>query len=170
LINMSWGGPESDQLHEAIIEAASAGCYSICAAGNHGRDSWFYGDYPGAWDEVICVGSVGWLGQVTEFSSRNRSLDLVTPGKRVKSCWPPDGYKHLSGTSMSAPMVTGEAANCMIAHDKVGGGQTPIWCLDALRMHLIRACDQPILTRAGWNRASGFGILDPKMLAQEETV
>ena len=167
LINMSWGGwSNSDSLHEAILWANSKGCYSICAAGNNGIWGSLFDEYPAAWDEVICTGSIGPFKRVTEFSSRNRSIDLVTPGKSIRSCWPPDGYKRLSGTSMSAPVVTGAAAQCMINHDKAGGGKTPIWCLGALRMHLIKNCMD--IRKVGWDQASGFGILDPKKLAGEE--
>lgn len=68
VISMSIGGPEpSDLIEDAIDHAIENGVIVVAAAGNNGvpmgwpadPDTWFL-DWPGAYPEVICVGSCGW--------------------------------------------------------------------------------------------------------------
>lgn len=65
VISMSIGAPEpSEVIEDAIDHAISKGVIVVAAAGNNGKlpadpDTWFL-DWPGAYPEVICVGSCGW--------------------------------------------------------------------------------------------------------------
>jgi subtilisin family serine protease len=58
VVTMSLGGPEpSSEIKEAIDDAIAEGVIVVAAAGNAGDDGM---DYPGAYSEVISVGSCGW--------------------------------------------------------------------------------------------------------------
>jgi subtilisin family serine protease len=58
IITMSLGGPEpSVEIKAAIDYAIGKGVIVVAAAGNAGMDGM---DYPGAYEEVISVGSCGW--------------------------------------------------------------------------------------------------------------
>jgi len=58
IITMSLGGPESsEEIEDAIDYAISKGVIVVAAAGNAGMDGM---DYPGAYEQVISVGSCGW--------------------------------------------------------------------------------------------------------------
>lgn len=58
IITMSLGGPEpSSEIKEAIDDAIDADVIIVAAAGNSGDEGM---DYPGAYGEVISVGSCGW--------------------------------------------------------------------------------------------------------------
>jgi len=109
VINMSLGGPELSPLEAAAIDYAVANNVVVVAsAGNNGEAGM---GYPGAYDPVISVGSIGWIGEwsaggwwrldvpepllptdvvdtvyVSAFSSRavgDQDLDVLAPGSWV---------------------------------------------------------------------------------------
>lgn len=77
VISMSLGGPDPNQdIENAIDYAISKGVIVVAAAGNNGEPmgwpanatTWFL-DWPGAYPQVICVGSSGWGMGVDEFEN-----------------------------------------------------------------------------------------------------
>jgi subtilisin len=121
LIVMSLGAPVgSERLLLAIQEASKADVPVICAAGNDGGRV----SYPAAYDSTIAVGAVDETGQICEFSSRGREIDVAAPGHRIRSAWLDDGYATLSGTSMAAPFVAGVLALATANRGKIRLGWT----------------------------------------------
>lgn len=59
--------------------------------------------YPGAYNEVIAVGSVSLARESSEFSNANKEIDLVAPGEDILSTLPNHKYGRLTGTSMVRP-------------------------------------------------------------------
>ncbi|WP_430788003.1 S8 family peptidase [Virgibacillus flavescens] len=113
IISMSLGGPNDQaELHEAIKKAVSNNILVVCAAGNEGDgdDSTNEMAYPGSYNEVISVGAVNFQRRSSEFSNSNNEVDLVTPGENILSTYKDGKYATLSGTSMSAPHVSGALA------------------------------------------------------------
>ncbi|WP_066062140.1 S8 family peptidase [Neobacillus soli] len=113
MISMSLGGSENvPELHEAIKKAVANGILVVCAAGNEGdgRDSTEELSYPGAYNEVICVGAIGLNRNISEFSNSNKEVDVVAPGEGILSTYLNGKYAKLSGTSMATPHVTGALA------------------------------------------------------------
>ena len=77
VISMSIGAPEpSPPIRDAIDHAIENGVIVVVAAGNNGEPmgwpadpaTWFL-DWPGAYPEVICVGSSGWGMGVNEYGN-----------------------------------------------------------------------------------------------------
>lgn len=111
IINMSLGFSKSIQrLSDGIKFAYNRNILCICSAGNDGPNTV---DYPAAYPESISVGSVKYdykTGKIvmSSFSSTNSQVDCCAVGEDVLACnSETNGYYIVSGTSFSAPIVTG---------------------------------------------------------------
>lgn len=105
IINMSFGtSKKSEALHQAVKEAKKAGILMIAAAGNNRQI-----EYPAAYDEVMAVGSVDTKGEISEKSAIGEEMEIVAPGEQICSTGAFGGTVVASGTSMSAPHITGVA-------------------------------------------------------------
>jgi subtilisin family serine protease len=127
------GETNGDAEHRAICAAVAAGVTFAVSSGNDRTDSsrWI----PAAYPEVITVsaladlnGSPGGGGArsclsfgsydvddtFADFSNFGPAVDLIAPGKCIRSTYPTtkdaSGYRTLSGTSMASPHVAGAIA------------------------------------------------------------
>ena len=110
VVNMCFGSYFHNQsFHDAIIEAYQAGITLVASAGNNGEYDGFV-EYPAKYAETIAVSAVDQYGNFASFSSFGSEIDLTAPGVDIKSTYKKGSYKIMSGTSMSAPHVTGVVA------------------------------------------------------------
>jgi subtilisin family serine protease len=105
----------SDAISNSIRAAGEAGIMLVTAAGNFGEDidapthQSFPAEYPH--DNIIVVANVQSDGALTSSSNYgDTEVDLAAPGMSILSTARGDGYAELSGTSMSAPVVSGALA------------------------------------------------------------
>ena len=110
VINMCFGSlRDNESFHEAIIEAYEAGITQIASAGNNGGNGGAI-EYPAKYPETIAVSAIDQFNNFASFSSFGPEIDLIAPGVDIRSTYTKSAYQILSGTSMSAPHVTGVAA------------------------------------------------------------
>ena len=107
VVNLSLGGSgDSSVLMTAVNRAYSQGAVMVAAAGNEGTN---VPRYPAAYSKAIAVSATTADGRLARFSSRGDWVDLAAPGTDILSTRMSGGYKRMSGTSMSAPLVSGLA-------------------------------------------------------------
>ncbi|MEJ1236606.1 S8 family serine peptidase [Chryseolinea sp. T2] len=109
IINCSWGSYNPSTIAQDIINYVTLdlGCLVIAAAGNSNVEAPIY---PASYDNVLSVGSTTVNDERTFFSNYGRTLDLVAPGEDIYTTQYKDTYVYESGTSLSAPIVSGAAA------------------------------------------------------------
>ncbi|WP_119814300.1 S8 family serine peptidase [Halalkaliarchaeum desulfuricum] len=108
--NMSLGADsDSEVVSDAIEDAADKGVVLVASAGNDGECTDCVG-FPARHPEVIAVSATDEDDELADFSSTGPEVELAAPGVDTLSTIPRDDYDEFSGTSMSAPHVSGAAA------------------------------------------------------------
>lgn len=109
VINLSLGGPTSDQLErDAVAYARRAGVLVVAAAGNDGTRT---EQFPGALPDVLAVGATNANGSArAPFSSFGSWVDVAAPGRGIVVAAPGGGYETADGTSFASPLVAGQVA------------------------------------------------------------
>ncbi|MDX1763046.1 MAG: S8 family serine peptidase [bacterium] len=114
VINCSWGSAYySAALEAALRNAREAGVLVIASAGNGGLNTDQHSHYPSNFDldNIISVAATDRQDNLCGFSNHGfRSVDLAAPGLSLYTTIPGGDYAHFSGTSASAPVVSGAAA------------------------------------------------------------
>jgi thermitase len=147
IINLSLGTTSYDlTLNKAIEYAVNNGVLVVASAGNSGNNSLMY---PARFDGVIAVGSVTSTNQHSSFSNYGSKLDLVAPGENIYSSIPGNGYGWKTGTSMSAPFVSGLAA---VLWGIPGNGR-------ASRVEKEMEQSAQDLGVLGWDSIYGYGLI-----------
>jgi thermitase len=132
VINMSLGGSSSSStLQSAVNYAYGKGIVVVASAGNSNTYSY---QYPSAYSATLSVAAIEQEGCRTTFSNYNygsyTAVDIAAPGYEIRSTYPGQQAKDLSGTSMSAPVVSGAAARVFA---KYGNSKTPAWVMSRLK-------------------------------------
>jgi len=110
VVNMSLGTSSNvTSFHDAVKRVNAAGIVQVAAAGNSGPGTNTV-NYPAKYPEVIAIAATDSSDNVPSWSSRGPEIDLAAPGVNINSTYLSGKYKLLSGTSMSAPHVTGVVA------------------------------------------------------------
>jgi uncharacterized repeat protein (TIGR02543 family) len=115
VINISLGHEGYvDEENEVIQKIIKKGTILICAAGNGGDLGKLSNkvNYPAGYAGTVGVGSIARTGNVSVFSTKNKSIDVVAPGEDILSLdfITSNGYVSQAGTSFAAPMVAAAAA------------------------------------------------------------
>lgn len=157
VINMSWGDPNySPIIGDACAYAYSKGVTLVASAGN---DPGPYLSYPAKLSTTISVSAINRTGTLAGFSSYGPDLDLVAPGEMVLSTYkldPTNQYFEQSGTSMSAPFVSGAVALLL----SLNPGLNP----SEVRSRLLTATND--LGTPGFDQYYGHGLLNTKKLLE----
>ena len=153
VINLSCGTIDSHALKTAIDYAVSKDVIIIAAVGNSGSNDY---NYPAAYENVVGVGSVDGFKEHSAFSNINDSVFVSAPGEHVDIIYGTDQYGQSSGTSFSAPYVSGIIANMLEIDPKL--------CLsDIIDIISMTAED---LGRQGYDEMFGYGLVRADRIAE----
>jgi thermitase len=160
VINMSLGTGAKDTsidpvLHYAMEYAYKKGVVIVAAAGNeHGQVTCPANDpYAIAVSSTSAFWKFEWLSM---FSNKGEKVEVAAPGGGIWSLFPTSGakmgrnYGKLSGTSMAAPFVSGEAALIIAQH--------PTWTPAQVRARIDSAVDDK--GSAGRDDKYGYGRIN----------
>ena len=117
IINMSLTAPRlTPSLSSALAYAAAHGVIVVAAAGNNDPGP----NYPADYSDPLAVIGVGASDRNDAIASFSGGLpvdtDVFAPGVDIYSSYPYNGYALGTGTSMAAPIVSGEAALLIANH------------------------------------------------------
>ncbi|MBD29211.1 MAG: hypothetical protein CMO38_08185 [Verrucomicrobiaceae bacterium] len=114
IINISLGSNgDSGLVRRSVDYAMSEGVLIVAATGNEGIGSI---SFPAAIDGVVAVAANDAVGQHVEFANSGTNLEgggMSAPGYGVLAAWPQGEVVSFSGTSASAPFVSGAVAAVM---------------------------------------------------------
>jgi subtilisin family serine protease len=151
VINLSWGSHSySPIIADACQYAYDRGTIIVASAGNVPQPELMY---PAKLNTTISVGSVNNNLNLSGFSSHGPDLDLVAPGENVLSTHlvqEEEMYRRLSGTSMSAPLVSGAVALLLSAE--------PGLSFNEVRSRLLTTTVD--LGEQGFDNSFGHGLLN----------
>jgi thermitase len=156
VINLSLGGPYNDRtITRAIDYASDRGVLVVAAVGNTARSE---PNYPAAHPRVLGVSATkNANNERTTFSSYGDWVDIAAPGERIFTTRPRaaapnrEPYVYQSGTSFSAPFVSGAAVMLKARYPRATPSQLA-WRLTAT------ATD---IGAAGKDRYFGHGLVNP---------
>ncbi|ARU62805.1 hypothetical protein CBW65_18875 [Tumebacillus avium] len=108
VINFSLGGGAySSTFQTAVNYAWSKGSVVVAAAGNNGNTAV---QYPAGYSNVFSVACTTSADAKCSFSTYGTWVDIAAPGQSIYATANGGGMTTMSGTSMSAPVVSGVAA------------------------------------------------------------
>ncbi|MEM7645570.1 MAG: S8 family peptidase, partial [Pseudomonadota bacterium] len=121
IINASWGQADDDLvpadgfkiLEETIERAEQKGILFVAAAGNSNADNDVKGMIPATLDypNIVSVGAMNRKGEKWAKSNYGKNnVHVMAPGAEIITTSHQGGTKMTSGTSLSAPIITGLAA------------------------------------------------------------
>ncbi|GBD92746.1 thermophilic serine proteinase precursor [bacterium BMS3Abin05] len=148
VINMSFGDVEITRFLRDVIQFAYRNnVLCVASSGNSGSSRIHY---PSGLEETLSVGASTNYDARASFSNYGVSLDLVAPGNQIYTTLRQNSYGTVSGTSASAPFVTGAAGLVLSVH--------PDYSAEMLRHILTSTCDDP--GPSGWDSTFGAGRLN----------
>ncbi len=157
VINISASGAtDSAALNDAL---ANAEAHNVVVVGSSGNDGTEATAYPAGVSTVLAVSATDRLNALASFSSYGPYIDIAAPGVDITSTWwsPRDGDGHAtaSGSSASAPLVSGVAA--------IVAGEEPGASAAAIREIITDSATD--ITAPGIDAQTGYGLLDASAAA-----
>ena len=147
IINISMGSyVDSSVVYQAVQYAQQKGVVIVASPGNAGLETVAY---PAAYEGVIAVGAIEASGEHLNFSNTGESLDIAAPGYQINAAWEGEQLTSFSGTSASAPFISGAIAATISANPYLTAQQAADLVLD-----LTNDAGYP-----GRNSEYGIGIL-----------
>jgi len=147
-------------LHEAVKRAYAKDIIIVSATGNSGTRHYDVA-FPARYPEVIGVAAYDKKHSIAPFSSRGINVSFAMPGVDIYSTWLNQQFAKHSGTSFSAPMLSGICALILSKHRQLGSNsKTPCDTPKQMLEHLIKYA----VKLDNGRKAAGFGTIDTKSM------
>ncbi|MCB0193302.1 MAG: S8 family serine peptidase [Anaerolineae bacterium] len=164
VVNNSWSNDNGlvTEFQADIQALNTAGIFLVFSAGNNGPDSETVGS-PASLDGAFAVGATDINDEVALFSSRGPSPwgktkpEVSAPGKDILSTLPGGVYGTFSGTSMSAPHVSGLVALLLQAKPSLGSNLNSI--ATTLKSTSVPLGNNPPNNNYGWGRVDAYNAV-----------
>ncbi|MBR6518382.1 MAG: S8 family serine peptidase [Oscillospiraceae bacterium] len=152
IINISSGVKTyTPALFDAIEYVGDKGTLVVSAAGNDGDDTVYY---PGAFENVLCIGGLNQEKTAAwEDSNAHSGVDILTPGEKVYVSSMKGNRMVVDGTSYSAAWASGAVAKLMSEYPY----------LTAVRAGQILCATADDLGEVGFDNQNGYGRLNMKI-------
>lgn len=154
--NYSLGGTGTySPINELFDRAKAQGILVLAASGNDSRDGI---STPANAPDALAIGASTQQGQRASFSNYGEGLEMIAPGVRITSTFPPNTYRDLSGTSMATPFQAGIYAILASIYPEATAEELIAMVRNAARD----------IAPDGWDKQTGYGysfltdILDDK--------
>ncbi|KKM78724.1 hypothetical protein LCGC14_1357110 [marine sediment metagenome] len=146
-------------LHKVIQKAYRKNIIIVSAVGNTSNRHYDVA-FPARYPEVIGVAAYDVRHTVARFSSRGVNVSFAAAGVDVYSTWLNNQYSKHSGTSFSAPLITGICSLILSKHRQLGNQsktpcETPQQMLEHLKKYAIKLGDK---------KETGFGTIDTRSM------
>ncbi len=129
VVNMSFGSGTPDRLIIKLIEkGASKGVLFVAPVGN--REDLSEPTFPASFERVIAVGGVKKNGLKYPNRDLAGAASVCAPCENIFTTIPQDGYNFLSGTSVSAAVVSGVLALALEKNPFLHKKDIPVMCGD----------------------------------------
>lgn len=141
VVNMSLSGSKDSSIDAAVQAAIDDGITVTAAAGNSSIDSCTRS--PANMPGVLTVAASDITDKQASFSNFGTCVDLYAPGVQITSTWYTSNSATalMSGTSMAAPQVAGEAALIL--------SQNPSWTPAQVSKSIISSSTTGVITNTG---------------------
>jgi len=168
VLNLSLGAPVPiPEVEAAINYAISKGCIIVAANGNSGCvDGQNSNNYPGAYEQVISVASIGKSLLASSFSSCGPGIDVTCFGEQVYAADNKNGYTRVSGSSFTSPEVA--AILSLVATEKSAELRAAGAGAQALMQSHLRANASDLGPQGPDNRY-GYGLPDAMIVSKPIT-
>ena len=151
-------------MHEAVKQAYKNNIIIICACGNS-ADREYDVAFPARYPETIGVAAYDKKHKIAPFSSRGTNIAFALPGVDIYSTYLNNSYSTVSGTSFSAPLLSGICALILSKHRQSGIiNKTPCDTPKQMMEHLMKFA----VDLGEGKNVSGFGTVDVKSMFLEE--
>lgn len=154
IINMSLGGPKSDIINRVTSDLVNKGIFVVVAAGNESQDA--CNTSPASNDDSLTVGASDINDRFAYFSNKGKCVDIIGPGVDILSTVNDNKTAVYSGSSMSAPFLSGIYANIL---SKMKEDNIPVFSPKEMHNFITKSCSKNVISKVPFGTTNCFSYL-----------